>query len=149
MSNRKSSDVPDLLLSLTCDDKQARYLREQIRKWGARESLTNLQVDDLMLVASELLSNAVRASDAETCIDVVVSNSPAGVSVRMQNTGLGFDVDSLPAPSLRSFGGRGIAIMRALGAVSVEQDSGETVVTVALRPPQQLTSLLEANGQQV
>jgi anti-sigma regulatory factor (Ser/Thr protein kinase) len=126
--------VNDLLLSLPCDDTQARYLRDQIRLWNDDVHLAEPQLEDVLLVASELLSNAVRAAPHETMIDVRVAYSSSGVSVQTTNTGSGFDLDAPPA-SRQQHGGRGIAIMRALGTVTVEQVSDQTVVTVALRSP--------------
>jgi anti-sigma regulatory factor (Ser/Thr protein kinase) len=125
----------DLLLSLPRDDRQARYLRDQIRRWSPGVGLTDPQLEDALLVASELLSNAVRAAEPDTTIDFQLANSTTGVSVRMENTGPGFDVDALPAPSRQRHGGRGIAIMRALGALTVNQVADQTIVTVLLNAP--------------
>jgi anti-sigma regulatory factor (Ser/Thr protein kinase) len=127
--------VNDLLLSLPRDDRQASYLRDQIRLWSPSVGLTEPQLEDALLVASELLSNAVRAAQLHTTIDVQLANSTEGVSVRMENTGPGFDVEALPPPSRQRHGGRGIPIMRALGAVTVYQVAGQTIVTVSLRAP--------------
>lgn len=125
----------DLFLSLPRDDRQAGYLREQIRIWSSVAGLSRQQLDDVLLVASELLSNAVRAADADSTIDVFVAWSTSGVSIRVGNTGPDFDLESLPEPSRTRHGGRGIAIMRALGAVTVKHVTDQTVVTVALRSP--------------
>lgn len=125
----------DLFLSLPRDDRQAGYLREQIRIWSTLVRLSRQQLDDLLLVASELLSNAVRAADADSVIDVCVEWSETGVSVRVGNRGPGFDLESLPEPSRTRHGGRGIAIMRALGTVTVKHVVHQTVVNVALRSP--------------
>jgi anti-sigma regulatory factor (Ser/Thr protein kinase) len=127
--------VNDLLLSLPRDDAQARYMRDQIRMWSAAVGLTELQLEDALLVASELLSNAVRAAEPGTIIDVRLEYAVTGVCVRVENTGAGFDVEALPVPSRQRHGGRGIAIMRALGAVTVDQVANHTTVTVNLAAP--------------
>jgi anti-sigma regulatory factor (Ser/Thr protein kinase) len=132
---RAQEAMPDLSLALPREDSQARHLREQIRIWAATVGIGERQLDDVLLVASELLSNAVRASDVGSSISVNFANSTLGVTVHMENTGPGFDIESLPLPSRQRHGGRGIAIMRALGTVAVIQEGTQTLVTAVIRPP--------------
>ena len=124
--------MTDLLLTVPPENNQACLVRSAIRRWSSDEHVPEWIIDDALLVASELFSNAVRAS-AGSRIDISVRASTDAVIVETSNTGPGFDPTAIPAPSYDRPGGRGIAISKALGSLVVEQSGSRTTVRVALR----------------
>ncbi len=122
--------VPDLELLLPPDHDQNRVLRAKIREWCSTEGFAGELSDDVVLVASELFSNAVRATVGEEPITAELERHANGALVRMMNEGPGFDPDSLPAPDPARGGGRGIWVAKALGTVAVAQRKTKTIVTV-------------------
>ena len=91
------------------------------------------QSEDVLLVLSELFSNAVNATSGGDAIDVRLSGAPAdGLEVTVTNTGLAFDLARVPAPTLDRRGGRGLAIAQAIGSVDVRHRQGRTTVIVAI-----------------
>lgn len=125
--------MADLELHLPPDHDQSRVLRAKIREWCAVEGLAEPVSDDLVLVASELFSNAVRATVGGSPITAGVERRSEGALVRMTNHGPGFDPDSVPAPSPDRAGGRGIFLAKALGTIAVAQRLSQTIVTVLIR----------------
>ena len=124
--------VPDLELHLSPDHDQSRVLRAKIREWGSAEGYPEPYVDDVVLVASELFSNAVRATVGGAPITAGVERRTDGATVRMTNEGPGFDPDGLPAPHPDHAGGRGIWLAKALGTLGVTQRKTKTIVTVVV-----------------
>ena len=91
------------------------------------------KLEDVLLVLSELFSNAVKATSGTHSIDVQLNGTAAdGVEVNVTNTGLAFDLDRVPAPTLDRRGGRGLAIAQAIGSVHVRHSEGRTTVVVAI-----------------
>ena len=123
--------MTDLELTVPADNSQAMMVRNAIRSWSIEEHLSVATIDDALLVASELFSNAVRASVGSR-IDVAIRASEDTIVIETANAGPGFDPAALPAPDPDRPGGRGIAISQALGALVVEQTGSTTVVRVAL-----------------
>lgn len=124
--------MADLLLTFPLDDGQARLLRGEIREWCAGQGISQPLCEDVSLLASELFSNAVRASTGASSIDVRVALGPGALTVAVRNFGAGFDLASLPGPGPTRSGGRGIAIARLLGSVTVDQAGELTTVSVVL-----------------
>lgn len=124
--------VPELELQLSPDHGQSRVLRAKIREWGLAEGYSDLYVDDVMLVASELFSNAVQATTGDASITVALARHPDGALVRMTNEGPGFDPERVPAPYPDRVGGRGIWLAKALGTLGVTQRQSKTIVTVVV-----------------
>ena len=124
--------MADLLLTFPLDDGQARLLRGEIREWCAGQGISQPLCEDVSLLASELFSNAVRASTGPSSIDVRVGRRPGALTVAVRNFGAGFDLASLPGPGPTRSGGRGIAIARLLGSVTVDQAGELTTVSVVL-----------------
>lgn len=94
------------------------------------------QSEDVLLVLSELFSNAVNAASGGDAIDVRLSGARADdLEVTVTNTGLAFDLDRVPAPTLDRRGGRGLAIAQAIGSVHVRHRQGRTTVEVAIAHP--------------
>ena len=129
---RTTSQVPvsDLELHLPPDNEQSRVLRAKIREWGSAEGYPDPFVDDVLLVASELFSNAVRATVGRASITAGIERNSDGAVVTMTNEGPGFDPDVIPAPHPDRAGGRGIWLAKALGTLKVTQQRSKTTVTV-------------------
>ncbi len=122
--------MSDLELHLPPDNEQSRVLRAKIREWGSAEGYPDPFVDDVLLVASELFSNAVRATVGRATITAGIERKSDGAVVTMTNEGPGFDPDVIPAPNPDRAGGRGIWLAKALGALKVTQQRSTTTVTV-------------------
>ncbi|MDD2309068.1 MAG: ATP-binding protein [Desulfuromonadaceae bacterium] len=82
-----------------------------------RETLPNL----LAIVLTEGVVNAIKhahSADPEGDLHVRINVSKKDLVVRIYDTGIGFDLDAVPPPSLTSNGleekGRGIFIIRSL-----------------------------------
>ena len=91
------------------------------------------QSEDVLLVLSELFSNAVNATSGSDPIDVQLSGTPpGGLEVTVTNTGRAFDIDRIPSPTLDRRGGRGLAIAQAIGSVDVRHRQGRTTVVVGI-----------------
>jgi len=125
--------VDDLLLHLSCDDAEAAGLRSRMRRWMTGAGVPPGDAsDDALLVASELFSNAVRASSGMSGVDVRLHLEPGGLLLEVANMGAGFDPDGVMAPVADRPGGRGIAIAKTLGRLSIDQKGGRTSVSVLL-----------------
>lgn len=124
--------MPDIELQLPPDHDQSRVLRERTRIWCSGEGFSGPYVDDVVLVASELFSNAVQATTGDASITVGLNRHHDGALVRITNEGPGFDPESLSAPNTERAGGRGIWLAKALGTLGVTQDQAKTVVSVVV-----------------
>jgi anti-sigma regulatory factor (Ser/Thr protein kinase) len=124
--------VPDLELEFSPDHDQSRVLRAKIREWCSAEGYPDPYIDDVLLVASELFSNAVHASVGNASISVGVARHPDGALVRMTNVGPGFDPERVPVPHPDRVGGRGIWLAKTLGTLGVTQRQSKTIVTVVV-----------------
>jgi anti-sigma regulatory factor (Ser/Thr protein kinase) len=124
--------VPDLHLQLSPDYRQGAAMRAAIHQWCAADSVSEELADNIVLIASELFTNAVKATTDGSLIRASVERNDAGVLITVANCGPGFDPSLLAVPSPEVAGGRGIAISKAIGKVSVSQEQSTTIVTVAL-----------------
>ena len=124
--------VADLDLELPPNHDQNRLLRAKIREWCSAEGYPVPYADDVVLVASELFSNAVAATVGDASITVGLVRHSDRALVRMMNEGEGFDPGSLPAPDPDRAGGRGIWLAKALGTLGVTQRQTKTIVTVVV-----------------
>jgi len=116
---------------------EMRQIRRWVRDAAQRCGLTGTAVDDLVLVASELVANAVEASRSghRIAVELRVDDDDATTLV-VENVGPAFARkrrSGLPDPS--SERGRGLAIVELLGhVVRSEHRDGHTRV-VARRGP--------------
>jgi anti-sigma regulatory factor (Ser/Thr protein kinase) len=122
--------VASLSLTFPADDEHGHALRSEVRAWCNIEALTADLCEDTLLTVSELFSNAARASVPGHNVHIRVSATISELTIAVENTGPGFDLASLPAPSPTQRGGRGIAIAQILGVVAVEQQDQQTTVRV-------------------
>jgi anti-sigma regulatory factor (Ser/Thr protein kinase) len=86
-------------------------------------------LDDVLLVLSELFTNAVEASVPDETVSVCVELTDPCVLVSVSNVGASFEPAYRMASSAQ-VGGRGLGIVRALGHTSVVHSAGVTTVTV-------------------
>jgi anti-sigma regulatory factor (Ser/Thr protein kinase) len=124
--------MTDLTLRLDGDQGQARIVRDHIRNWAATERLSEDGSGNAIFVASELFSNAVTAAESGTQIDVRLTHVHQTVEVVVENTGPAFDPALLEMPAPTDSRGRGIALARLLGALTVSHADGRTGVRVVL-----------------
>ena len=105
-------------------------MRSAIRDWFSGSSSHEACVDDVILVATELFANAVRASAKRADIEMHLRAEADHVVIAITNSGAGFDLAAIPPPDPRTPGGRGLAIAQAVGDVSVIHGEGRTTVRV-------------------
>jgi Histidine kinase-like ATPase domain len=141
-------------IRLPADHECAKDLRAVFASFLRDEGVDSSGCDDALLVATELFSNAVNASAPDNTILCLVRiinvrslspfnrrgktrtnllySSSTRLVIEVKNVGKKFSIGLAAPPSLIRFGGRGIAIARALGTVSVHHGDGVTTVSVTL-----------------
>lgn len=124
--------MANLSLTFPPNDQYGRTLRSEVRAWCATQEISPELCEDTLLTVSELFSNAARASVAEHEVLVRVAANGNGLTIEVENTGPGFDLAALPTPSPTQRGGRGVAIAKVFGTVSVEQLGLQTTVSVQI-----------------
>ena len=125
---------PPLYLTVPADHAECAGVRTELRSWWPSNSPRADHLDDALLIATELVSNAVAAVDRRGAdrphISMRAEHLPNGFSIEVRNEGPGFDPDALPTPSDDQACGRGIALARALGQLTVDQSGTVTSVRV-------------------
>ena len=120
-----------LQLSIKANNANGTALRASARGWMRTQKVRADTIEDGLLVLSELFSNAVTASRAGAVVDVHLTSGADGeIQVSVTNTGLAFDLERVPAPTLDRRGGRGLAIAQAIGSLHVRHRDGRTMVAV-------------------
>src|SRR3954470_11249598 len=109
-------DADDALLSLRLPSRP-----EAVS--AARKALASLNGDlhlvsserlqDVQLLTSELVTNAIRHSESDD-VSMVVRPTPAVLRVEVANAGAGFDELALPEPSHETAGGWGLRIVELI-----------------------------------
>ena len=102
--------------------------------WGVEKPV----VTDIAIAVSELVNNAVshgNLGESDRPVEVAVTRRGTTVSVRVTDSGGGFDMESLESPveddNLLRQVGRGIFIVRSLmDRVDVEHTGSGTAVTI-------------------
>ena len=84
---------------------------------------------DVELVTSELVTNAVEASTGSGAVSFSMELSDDDVRVSVANHGDDFE-PNLKASKPTDVRGRGLAIARSIGDLSIEHDDGTTTVSV-------------------
>ena len=132
--------VPRLVLDVPRASDQIAPARHAVVAFLADHGVPSTVVDDLELVTSELVTNAIVHPDGkgEDLVQVVVETSDT-IVISVSNVGSAAAIPPvdqwLPPPPL-AVSGRGLGIVRRLSdAVSVEQHDGRTVVTLHRRLP--------------
>lgn len=122
-------DMSHFSLSLQPATAELSTLRKSLRRF-----LSDLDepVDDWLLIATELVTNAIAAAPASTAIEVEIDVKPSRIDLRVVDMGFGFELDpmaSVPAGDAR---GRGLMIVSALADdFTVSTDDGRTIATAS------------------
>lgn len=126
------TSIPGLDLRWTADRLELREARARISDWLDGHA----RLDDALLVATELLTNARTASaprDAE--ITLRASCADDGITFSVSNTGPSLWSTERPMPDHTQPRGRGLAIASALGDTAVHNGDGRVTVTAHLADP--------------
>jgi anti-sigma regulatory factor (Ser/Thr protein kinase) len=120
-----------LLIELSADFRALSRLREQLRAWLASAEVGSPTCEDLLLVATELCTNAIEATAAEEVIEVQVRLDGTALRLSVANVAAGpggREPPELQRGSLQERG-RGLAIVRSLvDTVTMTSAEGRTVV---------------------
>lgn len=100
-------------LSLREDPPPTRELRAALDELGARYGLSDGELFELKVAATEALTNALKGSTRGQPVDVAVEPVEGGIVVEVQNRGT-FELADASEVALESEGGRGIPLMLAL-----------------------------------
>ena len=120
-----------LLVELSSDFRALARLRDQLRTWLADAEVAPTTRDDLLLVATELCTNAIEATADSEPVEVQVSVD--GTALRMSVANVTGTVEGHEPAELRQGSlqerGRGLAIVRSLvDTVVMTNADGRTVV---------------------
>ena len=133
------NDAPPSEWTLPAESASIPWARRLAAGWLAAVGAPEPVTQDVQLVLSELVTNAVRASrGAEGDIRVELTSGPVGWEIAVSDCGSGFVAPDEPAaPDPLAVGGRGLHVgAEVAGPLSVQHDDGWTVVrtTVASAP---------------
>jgi serine/threonine-protein kinase RsbW len=106
-------------------------LRRHLRGWLAEGDVEANVVDDLLLVATELCSNAIEASVGEDLVGIEVTIDGTTIALSVSNAAQPTSTAASPPvePDCLRERGRGLAIVRALvDTVEMASVDGRTVV---------------------
>jgi anti-sigma regulatory factor (Ser/Thr protein kinase) len=124
--------APGDALELPFDGDSLVALRSTVAAHGSRFGLANLQVDDLVLAAHELATNAVRHGGGRGRLRLWPADG--SVFCEIADNGVGFTFtrpDEAPRPPLGASGGRGLWIVaRLVDVLQVSTGPAGTVATV-------------------
>ena len=101
------------LLALHEDPAPTRRLRAALDDVGARYGLSDGELFDLKVAATEALTNAIKGSGSGRDIDVAVEPHEGAIEVEVRNRG-SFDLGDTALADVESEEGRGIPLMFAL-----------------------------------
>lgn len=88
--------------------------------------------DDWLLIATELVTNAIAASPSEAPIGVNVNVEPQRVDLRVVDMGAGFDLQPTASVPISSARGRGLMMVDALAdEFTVSIEDGRTIATAS------------------
>jgi anti-sigma regulatory factor (Ser/Thr protein kinase) len=102
-------------------------LRRLVVEWARA---VGADADDLPLVTTELVANALEASPADDPVVVRLEREGSRVRVVVIDDGPGFEVGALDLPPPDAARGRGLALVaQMVDSVHVERVDGHTIVT--------------------
>lgn len=105
--------TPSVHVTLNGDPAPTRALRAALDDIGGRFGLTEDDLFELKVAATEALTNAIKGSVEGRPVDVAVEPSDDAIAVEVSNHGA-FDLDDPTLSDIESEGGRGIPLMFAL-----------------------------------
>lgn len=111
------------------DPAHVRSFRQALGKHLERHAAADADVGGALIVASELLTNAIQNSDGPIWVSLDWGRSHPVLTVH--DLGEGFELDELPTPDPTSVRGRGLMISGALASqltVTAKQERGSVVV---------------------
>ena len=130
--------APPIAWTLPAESGSVPWARRAAAGWLAAAGASEPVTQDVQLVLSELVTNAVQASPPDDEIRVELTAVPLGWGIAVSDRGGCFALPAQgAAPSPLAVGGRGLRVVSEIaGPLSVEQDHGWTVVrtTVATAP---------------
>lgn len=103
--------TPSVLFGLHDDPFPTRTLRAVLDDVGARHDLSEEELFDLKVAATEALTNAIKGS--RNGVDVAVERGNGTIEVEVRNGGF-FELGSPALEDIEAEGGRGIPLMFAL-----------------------------------
>jgi anti-sigma regulatory factor (Ser/Thr protein kinase) len=116
-------------LDLEPDHHENAVARRIARAALEQDHATGDQIDDAVLITSELFTNAVHATVDDEQVSVSVTLSDDDIVVRVSNRGPTFDLPSTPAQPTDE-GGRGLEMARLIGETTISHEEGITTVSV-------------------
>ena len=105
--------TPSVHVTLNGDPAPTRALRAALDDIGGRFGLTEDDLFELKVAATEALTNAIKGSVDGRPVDVAVEPSDDAIAVEVSNHGA-FDLADPTLADIESEGGRGIPLMFAL-----------------------------------
>lgn len=134
--NSTRKDNADLSITWSKESLALGEARAAIESWVANtDGVVDDCVDDLLLIGTELLTNARTAASAGSDIALTCSATQGRVQLAVQNTGAPFS-HRPTMPVENSPRGRGLAIVAALADLSIdESEDGSVTVRAVLSPP--------------
>lgn len=121
--------------SIQPDPAQLSVLRRAARRALEESGVERDAAQDVVLIISELVSNAITAADPSSWIGVALRRSGAAITVTVDNDGvpLPAGMPELPAPDAPQ--GRGLAIVSSLAErVSTDHRDGRSRVSAIYQP---------------
>jgi anti-sigma regulatory factor (Ser/Thr protein kinase) len=124
-----ADDDPQLRLDLPGSERAPGAARTALTAMnGSLHILSEAQLRDARLLASELVANALHHGAADGTITLSMHDMPKAIRVEVSDDGDGFDPDELQEPSSDRARGWGLALVGALAdRWGVERDIATTV----------------------
>lgn len=130
---------PDFAVVVSPHVRALAPMRHEVAERLGNHELAPVAIDDLLIVLSELCTNAIEATaPGGGPVLVRVLPGAAALTLEVENVGLSFDQDA--ATAQRQAGGasergRGLVIVRALAdEVTVRHHDGRCIVRVVMPP---------------
>lgn len=133
-------DLPTLLLKISKQLTDDTRIQVEVAAQNRVRPLPEIIEENLVRVAQEALTNIIKHSQASLAT-ITLDYGPQSVILRIQDNGVGFEVDKHAGPREGHFGLLGIAErtnrLRGKVAIGSEPGKGATVqVTIPIDPPQ-------------
>ena len=125
------SSMISLSVSLSADPSNGRVLRAMVRDAWSGAPAPSSDLDDVLLITSELFANATEATHPRSePIEISVEGTEFATRISVTNTGPSFDIPNTFAAPPSQHGGRGLLISRNIGKLVINHDGQRSEVTV-------------------